>query len=271
LNYFYWLRNLALTELSESDLEPLLFGKVLVDNNVVLGGCSEWSIFLSSLALTYQSPNKISQITLFDASSLQTDPGLIPTLSCADEKEADTLVSALANRKEVKIDCSGSTWSLLNCGSGSYLCVNCSSSCDSSLCLTMNSSPGIGCGLSCPALSLGRVRMIAISLVARTPPPVVISMNWNVSAYSTSVLVILSHPGLVYCAALSPATSVSSVGLDAILSKGFASPSLSVGDVVYSMVSISGLRAATPYNVFCTTQSVDGSKMSQATMQSMVK
>ena len=201
----------AIAEAStNSDPEStFIYSELIVGTQRVEGGCRDWAVFTSALTQSLAGPKKVSNVTMFALNEFGTSI-LNRHISCEgySQSVADItsglITTSVGSRTVI---CSGFEWRTEKCGAGSSgvnTCVDCTDVCSSTVggsnqcsVIPFFLSP---CGVVCPVTSYdgGKVAILRIDMVNKSPPPLNTSTLLDPSKISFSLVVNDFSPCSIY-------------------------------------------------------------------------
>jgi hypothetical protein len=265
---------ISLNDLWQSKLNGLLrnitdgkkiqkfYNELKVENTLFsYSGCNAWRYYSGgdlSFASFFQKP---TAITMYVASSLgQVVPDMV---QCSDETAVRHIFGELINPSPSlsAVSCGGKTWKIKDClASGSpTVCVDCVDPCQSDFCTPLSPfymGPCTSLGVSC-SFPRSYMRTFEVDFFdSRVVFPAVTAVTSTVAKTSALLRVQLGGSGTVNCAVFVVGykpTTVEEVFLQNIFSAGTLSRSANL--------TITSLVPSTSYDVYCVTQSSEGSIM----------
>ena len=223
----------------------------------VSGSCVDWSSYIRN---KLNAPFDYFSYTYLNATFVTHDYRSQVTTSkkftCNTQSIVLQLVNALRSGLTLDVNCNENLWRVFSCFGTSVLCINCKRSCAPSiLCPGKSFSFGV-CTTGCE----GRVAATTLLTAGYTIQkfyPSIVSFNATSNTSSVSVVLKLSVPGTVTCAAFrSPYTLTST---QFIYQNGYTSNSPIPGAVV--TIVIRDLEASSVYDIYCATSDYAGHSM----------
>jgi hypothetical protein len=227
------------------------FSNFFYKGQAIDGQCAAWSSLIdNSLALPF-SDLYVSQIStdfLVDNYPEKTQSQL--TALCREKNVIAKLVSNLRSRNNFQIDCEQRSWRVFTCDSYPVMCVNCKQNCVKTISCPGASSIINPCFSGCTdRIAAGAAVSFQYSLVIKYPQFYNLTVVSR-SQTSISVAVNASAAGNVYCAAVVPGTTLTSV----LSLRSAGTAVLMRSPATLRSVTIVGLDADTAYDVHCYTE-----------------
>ena len=251
--YLYLLQQkLANVSVSSSYVQ---YSEVIFDQQFALGGCSQWQSQVSLLPL-YASSGVIESINMLSSS----DFGPFTTSSCTTNA---SIVLDLILRPPIQVvnqQCDQSTWMARTCSNGKVaVCVNCLNPCSVRCQAGTVINP---CNSNCQSFSEGSDRILTFNFRKPYPAPtIVVGALSSVTQTSATVTLSLSSNGAVYVGVF--ATGIRPKSVDDIVQQQQRQSVATAGSV---KMMITGLKAASAYDLYFYSVSADGSGLSFASV-----
>jgi hypothetical protein len=241
----------------------------------VYGSCASWVGLLQGDLATAKLLYEPLSVQVIAQTALNRVPS---TVSCGEKSALATIVDALsgatASTATVTASCGGHAWSVRTCASGvaPQVCVDCGDPCaaanhcsstsgDGSLQAPYSVAPCVTAVCAGSSRVASALRIVSIDFKEKEPAPAVLSTSVSATKTSLQVTAVLSSGGVVYCAAypVDPQSGASAVltSTASILLQNFAA---STNTANVSVVSLTGLNAATYYVLYCLAQSPSGTQ-----------
>eukprot|EP01032_Pedospumella_encystans_P009041 gene9041-10677_t len=230
------------------------FGELLLNDNIIVGGTTDFYGFLSGELATASQFNQVKAVRLFATSSL-TEP--FQNYTCASPSAAAFIVARLANSRNydnvylpTNMTCGGNRWAIHNCPTYASvkMCVNCFDPCilgtvNDAAVFPFNCQTNGGC-----------LQALQVYSVEPFPPATIDDVNvHDVAKTALQLTITASDACFVYCKAYSLAMVPRTVEEVIVLNN--------VNYTVNNEVNLafSGLSPATNYSIYCVTKSLSGS------------
>jgi hypothetical protein len=233
----------------------------------LLGSCAGWKSLLSGEFATSRLLYETRSVDFTVQSSLTSPPS---TVSCNTKSEADAILTALQAANlgtAVTTTCGDHKWVVKSCSGVSSVCVDCtdpcatSAHCPSSGAGAYTIAPCVSASCTSGAPVASSLRLLAVNFKDVEPSPIFVSRSVAGEKTALQVTAVLSSRGTVYCAAypVDPQSGVFAIPTStaSVLLQNFGA---STNAANVSVVSLTGLNAATGYVLYCLAQSPSGTQ-----------
>jgi hypothetical protein len=233
----------------------------------LLGSCAGWKSLLSGELATSRLLYETRSVDITVQSSLTSPPS---TVSCDTKSEADAILAALQAANlgaAVTTTCGDHKWVVKSCSGVSSVCVDCtdpcatSAHCPSSGAGAYTIAPCVSASCTSGAPVASSLRLLAVNFKDAEPSPAFVTRSVAGAKTSLQVTAVLASRGTVYCAAypVDPQSGVSAIPTStaSVLLQNFGA---STNAANVSVVSLTGLNAATGYVLYCLAQSPSGTQ-----------
>eukprot|EP01038_Epipyxis_sp_PR26KG_P006998 gene6998-9563_t len=260
------LWKLKLNLLTQNLSGLLTYEELMVDNQLMDGGCYSWLSYASGPLKRKYSMMQAEQISIIASSSY--DDLKFESITCNNSSAVSLITDQIISPSTIvsSIQCNGSVWKIKACdGNKPSICVNCSDPCFSKNCSNLNEYYISPCaslsGGSCPSVD-SSIHILTAQFNEKDNYPTIHNTSFTSSRRSIRIKATLSKPGYISCAAFEISKTLSNIN-ELLIQNNI----VNTYSFPYAInITINNLSPSTLYNIYCTTQGVDGQSMGLATV-----
>ena len=231
----------------------------------IIGGCSSWSNVVYNDMVTSKFTYQPRSISVISSDALDT----IFSFNCSNHEIVNDILNSLTSMRQqqqsnykASFSCDNNQWILASCLNTPTLCVNCQDACsgckerDCASYREVVISPCVDRGIS---LS-NQITALSLSYTTIAPAPTISFLEFIVSKTSIQVKAVLSSSGSLYGGFFrsNSSTITSPSSIDSIILQNFVA---TVSGTIFT-ITMTGLDAATFYNIYLLSVSPNGIQMS---------